>query len=283
MQNSFSRFSSEELLTRTKTLISIERKTTLSIIECLEEIQRRRLYAELGFSSLWEFATKYLGLSEGAAQRRIQAMRLVRDEPTAKTALENGSLSLSNAAKIQSFIQKEEKQGRTVDTKAVIEKVDSMSQRECEKTLFELSPEPIADDSTRTVSKNDDRELKFVVSREIYDELQELKGLLAHQMPDASYAQLLKFLLKETLPRVKKKRGIEIQENEPTSIQVPKSLRNSNDITAAAIVPPPPLKPLPKLEKANPLPQGVRVYLPAHIDHHFFSKLLCGFGPVDKL
>ena len=116
MQNSFSRFTSEELLIRTKTLISKERKITLSIIECLEEIQRRRLYAEIGFPSLWEFATKYLGLSEGAAQRRIQAMRLVHGEPTAKKALENGSLSLSNAAKIQIFIQKEEKQGRNLDT-----------------------------------------------------------------------------------------------------------------------------------------------------------------------
>ena len=154
----------------------------------------------------------------------------------------------------------------------VIEKVDSMSQRECEKVLFELSPEPIADDSTRTVSKDDDRELKFVVSREIYDELQELKGLLAHQIPDASYAELLKFLLKETLPRVKKKRGIEIQEK--VSIQMSSSsrqtapvLKNSHEfavtaeLNAAAIVLPPP-----------PLPKGVRVYLPAHIRKEVWRK-----------
>ena len=141
-----------------------------------------------------------------------------------------------------------------------------MSQRECEKALFELSPEPVADDSTRTVSKDDDRELKFVVSREIYDELQELKGLLAHQIPDASYAELLKYLLKETLPRVKKKRGIEIQEK-------------TTELNAAAIVPPSPLVPTPrppllkpKQVKANLLPKGERVYLPAFIRKEVWRK-----------
>jgi hypothetical protein len=39
-------------------------------------------------------------------------MRLARDVPEAKVALESGRLSLSNAAKVQSFRQAERKQGR---------------------------------------------------------------------------------------------------------------------------------------------------------------------------
>ncbi len=55
--------SSEELLARTKNLVAEERRATLALIEHLQEIEARRIYAELGYASLWEFATRYLGLS----------------------------------------------------------------------------------------------------------------------------------------------------------------------------------------------------------------------------
>ncbi len=55
----------QELLARTKNLVAQERKLTVLLIEHLEEIQRRMLYAEMGYASLWEFATQELGLSEG--------------------------------------------------------------------------------------------------------------------------------------------------------------------------------------------------------------------------
>jgi hypothetical protein len=48
-----------------------ERRATVALIEHLEEISRRMRYAEMGYAWLWEFATIELGLSEGAAQRRI--------------------------------------------------------------------------------------------------------------------------------------------------------------------------------------------------------------------
>ncbi|MBC7690999.1 MAG: hypothetical protein H7222_04470 [Methylotenera sp.] len=83
---------SSELISRTMTLVAEERRITLALIEHLAEISRRRVYAELGYSSLWDFATRELGLSEGAAQRRIQAMRLLRDVPEAAEALESGRL-----------------------------------------------------------------------------------------------------------------------------------------------------------------------------------------------
>src|ERR1041385_1513079 len=121
---------SSELLARLKTLVADERRATLALIECLQEAQERRLYSELGYASLWEFATLELGLSEGAAQRRIQAMRLIRDVPEAKAKLEDGSLSLSNAAKVQSFRQAEKKLGHATDALELIGKVENQSQRE---------------------------------------------------------------------------------------------------------------------------------------------------------
>src|SRR5690349_18064623 len=84
-------------------LVREERRITLALIETLREIESRMIFAELGYGSLFEFAVRHLGLSEGAAQRRIQAMRLVKSVPEAQVQLESGSLSLSNAAKVQGF------------------------------------------------------------------------------------------------------------------------------------------------------------------------------------
>ena len=85
--------SNEALLEETKSLAEQERMTTLALIECLAEVEYRKLYFELGYSSLWQFSTLYLKLSEGAAQRRINAARLSKVIPETKDAIADGSLS----------------------------------------------------------------------------------------------------------------------------------------------------------------------------------------------
>lgn len=239
--------SSQELLVQTKSLVAQERKLTLQLIEHLEEIQRRRLHVDMGFASLWEFATQELGLSEGAAQRRIQAMRLVRDVPEAKASLESGRLSLSNAAKVQSFRQAEKKLGRRPDARTLVSRVENLSQRECEKTLFEISPKALPRERERIVSASEERELKLVVSPALYEKLQKLRGLLAHAKPEASYAELLEHLADAELARMEKKRGLD---QEP-----------SEAITAAAAV-----------EGERRLPAGRRVHLPAAVQRAVWAR-----------
>jgi hypothetical protein len=147
-------------------------------------------------------------MSEGAAQRRIQAMRLVRDVPEAKASLENGKLSLSNAAKVQSFRQAEKRKGRKLDARKLVAQVETLSQRDCEAKLFEISPESLPRERERIVSASEERELKLVISPELYKKLKRLKGLLAHAKPDASYAELLEYMADEALARLEKKRGL---------------------------------------------------------------------------
>lgn len=43
--------SNEKLIEKTKTLVQEERRITLELIECLEVISSRMLYAELGYGS----------------------------------------------------------------------------------------------------------------------------------------------------------------------------------------------------------------------------------------
>ena len=79
------------LLDQTRSLVQEEKKElTTSILWHLHEIQRRRLYAEQGFASLFDYATRALGYSDAAAGRRIAAMRLLAEVPEAEAPLRRG-------------------------------------------------------------------------------------------------------------------------------------------------------------------------------------------------
>lgn len=110
------KLSSDALLSQTKSLIQEERKITTEILWHLREIDRRRLYLEMGFGSLYEFATKHLGYSEGSAHRRITASRLLRDLPEIETSLQSGKVTLTTLSLAQSFFKAEEREsGKTYD------------------------------------------------------------------------------------------------------------------------------------------------------------------------
>ena len=65
--------SNEALLSELKNLRAEERALTRKLLEHLAELDRRKLYLEYGYSSLFAFTTQYLGYSEPAAQRRMIA------------------------------------------------------------------------------------------------------------------------------------------------------------------------------------------------------------------
>ena len=56
-----------------------EQALQLSVLDHLREIDARRLYLRLGFSSLFDYTVRELRYTEAAAWRRIKAMRLCRE------------------------------------------------------------------------------------------------------------------------------------------------------------------------------------------------------------
>lgn len=72
-----------------------ERNVQADFLLHLDALDRRRGYAELGYPSLWEYCLRALHLREGAAGRRIGAMRVLRRFPSLLEALRDGRLCLS--------------------------------------------------------------------------------------------------------------------------------------------------------------------------------------------
>ncbi len=70
--------SDRKLLSSIRKLSDKERETVFSILVHLIEIDRLRLYLEMGYNSLFELCVKNLGYSESVAGRRISVARCIR-------------------------------------------------------------------------------------------------------------------------------------------------------------------------------------------------------------
>ena len=101
--------SNKELLSQTKILVQKERNIHIQVLRHLAEIDSRKLFFKQGFFSLFDYAVRELDYSEGAAYRRIKAMKLCRDLPETANRLQSGRLSLSAASQLQVFFEKQDK------------------------------------------------------------------------------------------------------------------------------------------------------------------------------
>lgn len=90
-----------ELDQRIKTLSQKERELLHEILLTIKEIDSRKTYLELGFGSLFDYLVQGVGYSEGSAQRRIDAARLLREIPEIADQIQSGELKLNQISMIQ--------------------------------------------------------------------------------------------------------------------------------------------------------------------------------------
>ena len=112
-----------------------ERSATADFVACLGEFDRRRLFLELGFSSIYAYCATRLHLTEGAAYRRIEAARASVRFPAVFDMLRDGRLSLATAALIGPKLTPANAEDWLRDSAF-------KSKREVEALLARLHPQP---------------------------------------------------------------------------------------------------------------------------------------------
>jgi len=86
---------SSALARRLADLCGEERNVLVDFLLHLDVFDQRRAWAEAGYGSLWVYCLEVLHLREGAAWRRIEAMKLLRRFPSVEPALREGRLCLT--------------------------------------------------------------------------------------------------------------------------------------------------------------------------------------------
>lgn len=190
------------LLADTKLLVARERELSTKILNHLKEIDRRKLYSDLGYTSLFDYCLRELGYTESSAFRRIQAARLLKDLPIIETKIENGSLSLSNLSLLNQFFK--ENALTSDDQKLeVIGKIENLSTRDCEKELFKISGKqaPETKDKKRRISQDKSR-YSITLTDKTSETLDKVKGLINKNL---SLDELIQFMAKKQLKFLKRK------------------------------------------------------------------------------
>jgi len=84
-----------ELLAGLSDLVRRSNQLTGELLAHLAELEQRMLHLELGFSSAFAYCVQVLGLSEGAAGRRLTGARVCRRFPETFALVARGDLHLS--------------------------------------------------------------------------------------------------------------------------------------------------------------------------------------------
>ncbi len=220
-------FSNRELHEKVLTLSTEERRITLEVLWHLKEVEARRLYAERGHSSLFEYVTRELNYSEGSAQRRISAMRALRDLPELAEHVESGNLKVTQLAQAQSFFRSELKSGKRYtlsEKREVITETIGKSSRETEALFASINPEYAERDRIRAISENK-TQITFTADEILMKDIQAIRDRFAHQIPaGASLAEVIQFMAKIVLgSTVEKKANFRqpVHENLPSLENLP--------------------------------------------------------------
>lgn len=150
-----------------------------------------------GYDSLFQYLVQGQKYSEGAAQRRISAARLLKDLPEIENKIQEGALNLTQLAKLAVAVKQEQKHtGQKVsleEKKELIEKLENKNGFETEKLLsqeFDFTPTP----KEKTVPRKDEVYLTLKLSKDQFEKLKQAQMILSHQVHDGNYAETLEVL-----------------------------------------------------------------------------------------
>jgi len=133
MSTALRSLSNHDLLSSTRNVVARERGITIEVLDHLNEVERRKLYLELGHSSMFAYCTEELRYSASAAKRRISTARCIAQFPAALPLLQADEINLSTITQISKIINEQ-------NSRALLERIRNKSQREVEAIVAEYEP-----------------------------------------------------------------------------------------------------------------------------------------------
>ncbi len=213
------KLSDKALLEQTDETVNKERAATLEVLQFLREVELRRLYIDLGYSSMYKMCLQRYKYSEGQAHRRLSAARLLTELPEIEDRIQSGDLNITTLSKVQSFVRAEKQVQHPLSKEEkldLLQELENKSTRQAEIELVRKSHQPellmqkfqvsskaitgdIINGICNDVVSTGESYVKFeaLLSLENQMLLEEFKNLFAHELSDVSSLSILKLLLKK--------------------------------------------------------------------------------------
>ena len=131
-----------ELVAGLSKLVQQSNALTAQVLAHLVELDERHLHLELGFASLFAYCVEGLGMSEGAAGRRVTAARVCRRFPDAFERMARGDLHLCALCALASHLNQQ-------NAAELFEVSKGKTRRQVEELLAARFPRPDVRDQIR--------------------------------------------------------------------------------------------------------------------------------------
>jgi hypothetical protein len=133
--HSLPRLDDHALRERFTVLVASDRQTTADLLRCIDEIDRRRLWAKDACGSMFAWCLEYFHMSEAMVSKRIRGARTARVYPLVFEMVERGELHLTGITQLAAHLTEE-------NHRAVLTRAKHLTMREIEKLVAEIAPKP---------------------------------------------------------------------------------------------------------------------------------------------
>jgi hypothetical protein len=258
MAESLAGLPSHQLLARVRELVNRGNALEAELLAHLGEVDARRLYLDEGCSSMFTYCMRVLHFAEGVAYKRIQAARAARQFPAILEAVRFGELHLTAVGLLAPRL--------TPDN--VTELVASARHRsadEIKRLLADRDPKPAATALVRRLPEPpkgvppleiapvaprppaprvqpaprpeplgaERYRVQFTADEETHVQLEELRALMRHQIPDGDIGKILARAVTVLLAQVRKQKFAETscprsaKRSEHPSRHIPAAIRRA--------------------------------------------------------
>ena len=174
-----------ELESQLKYLVGRERQLLHLILKHIQEVDRRKLYART-YSSLFEYLTKAMGYSFAAAQRRIDAARMMNHVPELALKIQQGDVNLSQIGIISQAVKlKESQTGKKLSAELKREVISEIEQKTTVQTQVLVAEKldlPLQQPERKIMQKDQSCVISITLTPEQQMKLQRCRELLAAKL-----------------------------------------------------------------------------------------------------
>src|SRR6266849_5901996 len=221
--------SARDIDRRLADMVRSERNLVVQFVVELAGFAKRELYRELGYTSLFYYCVRQLGLSKSSAFRRSEVARLIARFPVIAEQLAEGRLSIRALVELREVLTEE-------NHAEVLARAEGRSQEEAQLLAVEYQPKPVPRDVVRALPMPpaqrvafavvpaetktpappevvkpltpDLRRLSVTVSADFMAELEQVRAALSHQCPDGDFEQVVREAFKLVLERDRKRKAL---------------------------------------------------------------------------
>lgn len=187
-----------ELDSHLKTLVQKERELLFELLQVIREVDERKLFSEMGFASLFDYLTLGVGYSQGGAQRRIDAARLLSELPEVGQKIQNGEIKLNKISMIQKAARDVAKMSSQVVTseekKQLLELISEKSVSDAQKEIATFFDIPVVQKQQIRVQADESVRVEMTLPKEVHEKLQQAQALLSHSIPHHDLVYFLEFV-----------------------------------------------------------------------------------------